>query len=101
MVRNACLYDLEHVPFFVERTLYFHAFDRLYKAFRQFLQLLFIKHQQYPIAYNKWIYDQVAGRLGLDDLYLQLLSILAFNNLDDDTMNEKAQALRQLINLYS
>jgi predicted nucleotidyltransferase len=55
MVKAACIYDLEHVTSYVERTLYFQAFDRLYKAFQEFLQALCIAHHTYPIAYNKWI----------------------------------------------
>ncbi len=101
MIRNACLYDLAHIPFFVERTLPFQAFDRLYKAFREFLQLLFIKNRQYPIAYNKWIYEQVVDWLGFDDLYPELLYILNMNNLEGRCLIEKAKTLRQLVCSWS
>ena len=41
MVREACARDLEAIPFYLNRGLYFQAFDRLYKAFQEFLQALF------------------------------------------------------------
>src|SRR5262245_24090008 len=59
MVREACARDLEAVPFFLGRGLYFQAFDRLYKAFHEFLQALFMARRTYPLAYNKWIREQV------------------------------------------
>jgi hypothetical protein len=77
-------YDLDHVPFFVGRGLYFQAFDRLYKAFQEFLQALFIARRVYPIAYNKWIHEQVAVRLGLPELYAQLPKILEITRLESD-----------------
>lgn len=101
MVRDACLYDLEHVPFFVERSLHFQAFDRLYKAFREFLQLLFIKQKQYPIAYNKWIYEQVAVGLGLDELHVQLLTILSIDNFESTALIKKANELHHLVISWS
>lgn len=68
MVRDACRYDLDHVPFFVGRGLHFQAFDRLYKALQEFLKALHIARRTHPIAYNKWIHEQVAVRLGLPEL---------------------------------
>jgi predicted nucleotidyltransferase len=40
MVREACARDLEAIPLYLGRGLYFQAFDRLYKAFQEFLQAL-------------------------------------------------------------
>ena len=96
MVRAACLYDLEHVPFFVGRSLYFQAFDRLYKAFGEFLQALHIAQRTYPIAYNKWIHEQVATRLKLPELYAQLPALLQIGQLESDELIGKAQQLRAL-----
>ena len=42
IVREACGRDLEAIPFFLNRGLHFQAFDRLYKAFQEFLQGLFL-----------------------------------------------------------
>ena len=61
MTRNACHYDLDHIPFFIKRELYFQAFDILCKAFQKYLQTLFIANKTYPIAYNKWISEQVVN----------------------------------------
>src|SRR5207253_3099325 len=48
MVREACARDLEAIPFLLNRGLYFQAFDRLYKAFQEFLQALFVARRIYP-----------------------------------------------------
>lgn len=56
-VTRFCRNNLEHIPVFVDRGLYFQAFDRLYKAFGEFLQTLFIARSIYPIAYDKWFVD--------------------------------------------
>jgi len=42
MVRHYCLNNLHHIPLYIERGLYFQSFDRLYNAYREFLQALFI-----------------------------------------------------------
>lgn len=99
-VAAACRYDLDHVPFFVRRGLYFQAFDRLYKAFQEFLQALFIARRVYPIAYNKWIHEQVAVRLGLPELYAQLPQILEIPRLESDATMEKAQLLHGLLDVW-
>lgn len=100
MVADACRYDLDHVPFFVERGLYFQAFDRLYKAFQEFLQALFIAHRAYPIAYNKWIRDQVAVRLGIPELYAQLPAVLEVSRLEGDAILGNADHLRGLLETW-
>jgi predicted nucleotidyltransferase len=90
MVREACLYDLEHVSFYVKRALYFQAFDRLYKALQEFLQALCIAGRVYPIAYNKWIHELVVEKLGLPDLYPQLPQVLEINKLESTELVQKA-----------
>jgi predicted nucleotidyltransferase len=97
MVRHACLEDLEHIPWFVDRGLYFAAFDRLYKAFQEFLQALFIAHRVYPIAYNKWIREQVVEILGQPALYRQLPGVLEVSSLESEELVEKASVLRSLL----
>ena len=90
MVREACARDLEAIPFYLNRGLYFQAFDRLYKAFQEFLQALFVARRTYPLAYNKWIYEQVAGCLGLPKLYEKLPPILSVRNIESPEVGEKA-----------
>ena len=97
MVRDACHYDLDHVPFYSVRGLYFQAFDRLYKALQEFLQALFITYRTYPIAYNKWIREQVETHLGLPELYTQLPLILEISHLESTEVVHKAHHLRTLV----
>ena len=51
------------------RRLYFQPFDRQYNAYREVLQAMFITWRAYPIAYNKWIREQVEEILGLPELH--------------------------------
>lgn len=97
MVKQACLFDLEHIPFFVKRKLYFQAFDRLYKAFQEFLQAVFIQNKLYPIAYNKWIKEQMEQWLCLPDLYPRLAPVLSVSNIESDELNLKAGILESLL----
>ncbi len=98
MSLNACEYDLDHIPFFVKRELYFQAFDILCKAFQEYLQTLFIANKIYPIAYNKWIKEQIVKWLNMPDLYARLPSILSINNIESNEIIEKADMLRVLVN---
>ena len=100
LAKEACLYDLDHIPLFVKRRLYFQAFDRLYVAFQKFLQTLFIKYKIYPIAYNKWIKDQVVEILKLPKLYKELTNIISVNQIESAELNEKAKALNKLLDQY-
>ena len=97
MTRNACEYDLNHIPLFVNRGLYFQAFDILCKAFQEYLQTLFIFNKTYPIAYNKWIQEQVIKLLNKPDLYPRLSPILSVSNIESNEINDKAKILRGLL----
>lgn len=101
MVRHACAYDLDHVPWYVSRGLYFQAFDRLYKAFGEFLQALFIARRVYPLAYNKWIREQVEGWLGLPEVYEQLPGVLSVSRLDSAELVDRAAGLRALLDTWT
>lgn len=93
---HACRYDLEFVPFYVGRGLFLQAFDRLYKAFREYLQALFIAHQTYPLAYNKWLEEQLRW-IGRPELFGPLLDILSVPKLRSADVNFKAAALREMV----
>jgi len=97
MVRNACEYDLNHIPFFISRGLYFQAFDILCKAFQEYLQALFIGNKTYPIAYNKWIKEQVVTWLNKPELYPKLSPILSVRNIESNEINDKAKMLLDLL----
>jgi hypothetical protein len=98
MIKKSCHYNLDHIPLLTERGLHFHAFDILYKAFQEYLQILFIANRTYPIAYNKWIKEQIVKWLGRPDLYPKLLPILSVNNIESDEVNGRAKMLRELLN---
>jgi predicted nucleotidyltransferase len=97
MVVEACRLNLERVRAAVGRDLMFYALDRLHHAFQEFLQGLFIRRRVYPIAYNKWIREQVEGWLGLPDLYLRLPSVLEIARLDGPGLDSRAVALQGLV----
>jgi predicted nucleotidyltransferase len=96
--KDVCSYDLDHIPFFIKRELYFQAFDILWKAFQEYLQVLFIANKTYPIAYNKWIREQVVKWLNKPDLYPKLSPILSISNIESNQINLKAKDLRTLLN---
>ena len=96
-IKDACIYDLDHIPLFIKRELYFQAFDILCKAFQEYLQVLFITNKIYPIAYNKWIMEQVVKWLNKPDLYPKLSPILSISNIESNEINDKAKDLRMLL----
>jgi hypothetical protein len=95
-VRRFCFNNLDHIPLYVPRGLYFQAFRRLYDAQREFLQALFISRRVYPIAYDKWIQEQIVEILGLPELYPQLLSILEISDFDSEQIAERGEQLARL-----
>ena len=101
MVRMYCTNNLEHISHFVGRELYFQAFNRLYDAFREFLQALFIARRTYPIAYDKWIREQIEEMLELPDLYRQLVTILEISHFESDEIAQKGATLRLLLDQYT
>jgi hypothetical protein len=101
MVREECARDLDAIPFYLNRGLYFQAFDRLYKAFQEFLQALFVARRTYPLAYNKWIREQVADWLALPELYEELPPILSVRNLESRELGDKAEMLRNLLERWT
>ncbi|MGZ9220601.1 MAG: hypothetical protein ACXW4Q_00715 [Anaerolineales bacterium] len=101
MVRWHCLNNLHHIPLYIERGLYFQSFDRLYNAYREFLQALFIARRTYPIAYNKWIREQVEEILGLPELYEQLSHLFEIKQFESFEIADKAKEVEQLLDEYA
>lgn len=101
MTRNACEYDLNHIPLYIERALYFQAFDRLYVAFQKFLQAVFIAKRTYPIAYNKWLKVQVETWLNIPDLYPKLSPIISVSCIESSEINDKAKILKELLDTHA
>ena len=100
-VRWFCVNNLHHIPLYIERGLYFQSFDRLYNAYQEFLQALFIAHRTYPIAYNKWIYEQVVEILGLPELYKQLTHLFEIRRFESHEIADKAVEVEQLLEKYA
>ncbi|NIQ07750.1 MAG: hypothetical protein GWO20_19150 [Candidatus Korarchaeota archaeon] len=88
--------NLDHIPLYAERGLVFAAFHRLYLAYLEFLQALFIKKRTYPISYTKWIEEQLLDILGLSSLFPHVKSLLTIDTLGEDQLKKKAQHLRKL-----
>ena len=92
MIAEACRRDLEFIPFYLERDLTLQAFDRLYKAFREYLQLLFVVHRTYPLAYNKWLREQL-GWIGQADRTEALLALIGVDDLRGRAKSLEAELL--------
>jgi predicted nucleotidyltransferase len=69
--RMYCVNDVDHVPVMVAR-------------------------RTYPIAYDKWIREQVEGLLGLPELYAELPSLIGVAGLDAAAIARDAERLRDL-----
>ncbi len=100
MVLGYCHNNLDHIDLFVRRHLHFQAFRRLYNAFGEFLQALFISRRTYPIAYDKWIREQVVDILGLPELYERLPGLFEIGRFESDELTRKAAVLEQLVETY-
>lgn len=100
-VRRFCLNNLHHIALYVQRGLYFQAFDRLYNGYREFLQALFITRRVYPIAYNKWIKEQVAENLGLPELYVRLARLFEIQRFESLELVSKAAEVEDLLDKYA
>ena len=68
-----------------------------YKAFREFLQVLFIARRTYPLSYTKWVREQVENWLALPELYRELPPLLSVRNIEGVEVGEKAAALHRLL----
>lgn len=100
-VRWFCLNNLHHIPLYVERGLYFQSLDRLHNSHQEFLQALFIAHRTYPIAYNKWIHEQIVDILGLPELYPRLTRLFEIRSFESRELADKARDLEQLLEQYA
>jgi predicted nucleotidyltransferase len=100
-VRWFCLNNLHHIPLYIERGLYFQSFDRLYNAYQEFLQALFIARRTYPIAYNKWIHEQVMEILGLPELYEQITHLFEIKKFESNEIADKGKEVEALLEKYA
>jgi predicted nucleotidyltransferase len=100
-VRWFCLNNLHHIPLYIERGLYFQSFDRLYNAYQEFLQALFLARRTYPIAYNKWIHEQIVEILGLPELYEQITHLFEIKKFESTEIADKAREVEELLEKYA
>ena len=100
-VRWFCLNNLHHIPLYIERQLYFQSFDRLYNAYREFLQALFITRRIYPITYDKWIHEQIVEILGLPELYEQLTHLFEIKKFESHEIADKAKEVEEWLEKYA
>ena len=97
MVLKYCHNNLDHIPLLIDRGLYFQAFNRFYNAYREFLQALFISKKIYPIAYDKWIKEQLVDILKNESLYKRVVKLFAIDNIESDILKKKRQDLKKII----
>ncbi len=95
-----CRNNLDHILSFVNRHLYFQAFNRLYDAYFEFLQALFISRKTYPIAYDKWIKVQMEEVLSFPELYPHLVDLLQISSFESLEIARKAEKLTHLVEKY-
>ena len=100
MVLKYCHNNLDHIPLLIDRGLYFQAFNRFYNAYREFLQALFISKKIYPIAYDKWIKEQLVDILKNESLYKRVVKLFAIDNIESDILKKKRQDLKKIISGY-
>jgi len=96
-VRTFCLNNLDHIRWSLERGDRFHAFHRLYHAYQEFLQALFISRRTYPLSYDKWVAEQLDEFLGLPDLASELARIVGVAQLDRTALAASATELHRLL----
>ena len=101
MVRGFCINNLNHIEPFARRGLYFQSFNRFYDAYREFLQALFIARRTYPIAYDKWIREQIVEILGMPYLYETLPHLFEIQRFESLEIVEKGRRLRGLVEEYT
>lgn len=89
--------DLDHIPPYSRRGLYFQCLKRLHHAIEETLQTLFIAARRYPLAYDKWVEEQVSDILGRPELYATLTQIVTIPHLDAATLCAKAALLASVV----
>jgi len=99
-VKKYLFNNLDHIPFYVNRKLYFQAFDRLYKANQEFMQAVFIKKKIYPISFDKWIKEQFVEILKMPKAYKQIVNIIEIKKFESKEIENKAKKLRKLAIRY-
>jgi hypothetical protein len=64
------------------------------------MQALFISRRVYPIAYDKWIREQIEDILGMPEIYKKLVSLMEISHFESHEIIDKALALEHLFHEY-
>jgi len=89
--------NLDHILPYARRGLYFQCFKRLYHAFEEYLQALFIQRRVYPIAYDKWLREQIVDILGEPALFDELSAILPMASFSTARFRDRVARLQALL----
>lgn len=92
--------NLAHIPLYSHRGLHFQCFKRFYHAFEEFLQALFIAKRTYPIAYDKWVKEEIVDILRLPELYEELPHLFEIEHFESQEIVHKANILAGLLEKY-
>jgi predicted nucleotidyltransferase len=92
--------NVDHITPYATRGLHIECIKRIYHAFEEFLQILFISRKIYPIAYDKHIHEQIAEILGEEELYTHLAALFEIEKLNADNLIEKSRQLTNLMETY-
>jgi len=75
MVKMYCLNNLHHIP-------------------------LYVTNRKYPIAYDKWIKEQLIEILRMPNLYNELIKMMEYKKFESIEHKEKAEQLEILLSQY-
>jgi hypothetical protein len=89
--------NIEHIGPYARRELLFAAHKRLLLATEEYLQALFISRCIYPIAYDKWIRQQLVDVLAEPELYDHLVHLSTLESLSVAGLEERADLLTHLL----
>ncbi|MHB0859376.1 MAG: hypothetical protein ACYC5M_17645 [Anaerolineae bacterium] len=89
--------NLDHIVPYARRGLFVQSFKRLYHALEEYLQALFIARRIYPIAYDKWVREQLVDVLDEPGIYEELTHILTMPAFSVPLFGEHSQRLRALL----
>ncbi|HEY0777728.1 MAG TPA: hypothetical protein VGD56_07155, partial [Gemmatirosa sp.] len=101
MVAASCRANVERLRCYAERGEHFQAFDRLYHAVQELLQAVFIARRIYPIAYDKWVREQVTEWLGAPALYAALPPLLELTRFESTEVVDKGEQLLHLLGVWA
>ncbi|MBM3189053.1 MAG: hypothetical protein FJZ90_10070 [Chloroflexi bacterium] len=93
--------NVDHVVPYAERDLLVQALKRLHHACEEYLQALFIHRRIYPIAYDKWVRQQLVDILGEPALYEEYLWLIAPPALTVRRLHDRCRRLTAFLDELS